>query len=261
MSVIALGALAVAGGIRTAGAAGDAEKTVLISKSEARDQVAAFAELSASTLSASDPIDGAFDRFYRVTGPNLSATVDVHDGSITTLVLGGIVVPNGDVRTTEDDAQAIARDYLDAHDVLHDGMAQRVEVLDHGESVEYLISWERIEDGVIVPDIRQVGIDASSGRVFRYHNMYRPYDPPGKPSVDEASAVSDAKDTIYLGEKATVQKVELRVQFDPAGVQYLVWQIYLDGPIPEQPKDQNFVAHYIVQVDAMTGKAQIVGQG
>jgi hypothetical protein len=240
----------------------DPEKTVVVSKSAVVDLVAAFADVPASRLSAGEPVEGAFNRFYLVTGPDLSATVDVHRGSITTLVLTGIVLPNPDSMITSEAALSTARAYLDSHEVARDGMTERIELVDHGESSEYLVTWQRVEAGVIVPDIRQIGIDAASGQVFRFHNLFRPYARPGQPRVTEAEAIKAAREASFLGEDGAVRNVELRVEFDAAGRQYLAWNIYIDGPVAGQPKDQEGVlAHFVVEVDAATGEARVVGQG
>ena len=241
-------------------AQGDPEKAIVVSKAAAIDSVAAFAGVSASKLSASNPVDGKYDRFYLITGPTLSATVDVHDGSVTTLVLDGIVVLNAGAAATHDNALSTAREYLDSHAVGHQGMTETIEVIDHGESTEYLFTWQRYVDGVIVPDIRQVGIDAASGQVFRFHNISRPYEPPAQPTIPRSDAIEAAREASFLGDQARVRNVELRVEFDATGRQYLAWNVYLDGPVAEQQEGQHLEAHFLIEVDAATGEARIVGQ-
>jgi hypothetical protein len=217
-----------------------------------------FVGLRGESLVVSDPIDGAFARFYQVVGERVVANVDAHDGRISTILLTDNSTSGPEIKITSDQALATGRAFLDDHGFPWQGLRETVELRNHGESNEYVITWEHWEGDVLTPDYRMVGINAATGRVFRYADVQRPYVLPGEPKVARAAALVAAAEASGFGGAGIVTKSELRIVFDYAGAQRLVWWVYLDGPVPGAP---DLVAHALVEVDAMTGTATVLGGG
>lgn len=247
--------------VRFAGATDslDPAKVIQVSKADAGADLASFAGAAAADLVVGDPVDGPASRFYVVDGKSITGTIDAHDGHVITLLYLGIA-GGSDINASADDALATARAYLDQHGVRYDGMDESVELVSHGDTNEYVASWERVVDGIIVPDARQVGVDAATGQVFRYANFSRAYQVPGKPTIDEASAIKLAVEASGLGAQATVDRIQLRIGFDTVGTQYLAWQVTITGPAEDAPEGSP-LAHAFVEVNADSGVATIVGRG
>jgi hypothetical protein len=237
----------------------DPAKTVQISSTDAASRLASFADVSSDGLSVSDPVDGPITRLYVVDGRSISGTVDAHDGHVITLLYAGIA-GGSDVSTKADDAVANARAFLDEHGIAFEGLNESVELVDHGDTNEYVVKWERVVDGVIVPDSRLVGVDAATGRIFRYANVSRAYQAPGKPTIDQSSAIELAVEASGLGAAAAVERTELRIAFDAFGKQYLAWRVVLTGPVEGAPAGGP-MAHAFVEVNANSGEATILGRG
>jgi hypothetical protein len=236
----------------------DPAKTLQISKTDAASRLASFADASSAGLSVGDPIDGPITRFYVVDGKSISGTVDAHDGHVITLLYAGIA-GGSDVTAKAGDAVATARAFLDAHEVAYQGLNESVELVNHGETNEYVVKWEQVVDGVIAPDSRLIGVDAATGRIFRYANVSRAYEAPGKPTIDEPSAIKLAVEASGLGDRATFERIELRIAFDAAGKQYLAWRAVVSGPVDGAPAGGP-LAHALVEVNADSGAATILGR-
>jgi hypothetical protein len=257
LSIVSIAAVSIAVGSGTA----DPAKSVEVSKLQAVASVVGFTSVDdAAALTVGEALDGAYSRFYEVRGPNVWATVDAHDGRVISVVFLG-VERAGKVAISPEDASQRAHAFLDARAVPWKGLYESVALQDHGESSEYVVTWETRLGNVVAPDSRLVGIDASSGEVIRYNDQRHPYVDPGTPSIDEAAAVDAALKESGIDGGATVEKAELRIVFDPAGKQLLVWRIGLTGPVPGAPADDPIRQHVLVEVDASSGAAQVIGRG
>jgi len=239
----------------------DPAKTTVVSKLQAIADVAAFASLDdAASLTAGDAVDGAYSRFYEVRGPTIWATVDAHDGHVVSLIFLGVRHP-GQVSITQDDAVRRARAFLDSHTVPWKGLEEAVELRDHGEDSEFVVTWVSRQGNIVLPDSRLVGIDGSSGEVVRFNDTRHPYVEPGEPKVDEKTAIEAAVKEAGLDASAKTDSTELLVLFDAAGSQLLVWHVALSGPVPSAPSDLPIEQHVLVEVDAISGEAQVIGTG
>jgi hypothetical protein len=236
----------------------DEAREIRMTKTQAATNVADFAGLDGQSLDVSDPFDGAFARFYEVVGDEVVAHVDVHDGRIATLLLLDEIPSTPEIKVTSEEALAVARAFLDDHGVAWKGLRETVELRNHGESNEYVIAWERWEGEILTPDSRTVGVNATTGRVFRYADIARPFTTPDAPALAKATASDAALAATGFGAKATVTSADLRIVFGFAGQQRLVWWVYVEGPVADEP---DVVAHALVEVDASTGAAKVLGTG
>ncbi len=241
------------------GFSGDPQRTVEVTQSEAAAAVSAFVGSTelVDKLSVRGPIDGAYLRLYDVAGGRVVATVDVHTGAVVTLVFGSAIGTDGEVKISDADARMTAQRFLTDHGIAMDGLVQSSRFVYHGESSEYVVEWSRHVGDVVVPDIRIVGVDASTGQVFRYVNLQRPFAPPGDPSVSKADAIAKAMELV--GPDAShVENTELRVVFTVTGIQRLVWNIYLTESVDLARPGQSIPSHWVVEVDAASGDAVLL---
>lgn len=117
-----------------------------------------------------------------------------------------------------------------------------------------------IESGLSVGrDERVVGVAALTGIPFRYASTHHNYVDPGTPKVDQTTAVAAARTAAQVGQESTVDETSLRVVFDLAGTQRLVWRVTLSSTT--QTDGLAVPVHWFVEVDADTGSAEILGQG
>ena len=242
----------------------DESRSVTVSPDEARQLVATFSdrtEIKAEQLTVQGPSDGAFFRYYDVLGPRLIATVDANDGQITSWYLGSNIAVGDDGKVTSADALNAAEAFLGTREVSTDGLEQRVTFVDHGESSAYEMEWIRIVDNVVVPDSRVVGVDAASGRVFRYSYVNRSYAVPPPPMVDRARAEKAAMEQLPADRAVDIENTELRIAFTLAGDERLVWLIQATWVAAESENGDIVLGHALVEVDAESGKAAIVGAG
>ncbi len=226
--------------------------------------------IQTSDLVATGPFDGAMYSFYQVTGHDVAATVDVHDGHVGQLLLVGLVMPSPSTTSiTAAQAQAAASSFLAARHISMDGLTVSVVKKDRGPDVKtFVVSWQRVVNGAVVPDSRMVELDAGSGVVFNMDNTTRPYSDPPTPEVGRDQAVSYAEAVAgtsiatasgpAVGTSATytVVSASLQVWFTPAGVQQLLWSVELSSD-----SGQGYKSYAAVSVDAMTGSATVVGRG
>lgn len=225
---------------------------VLISPSEAIERVVAFVDAPELTadLAVEGPTAGAWWPSYGVHGRQVSASVNAHDGTITTLLLFANVGFGG-ATIDADRSVEVAEEFLHQHQVPFDGLDRTVRFQDHGETSEYVVEWIGHQGEIILPDSRVVGVDASTGLVFHFVYMNHPYDPPAEPLVDRATAEAVAVRLATASPQAEVDRSELLVTFTPAEVQRLVWQVYVT---------EGF-SHWVVEVDAETGAAAVIASG
>ena len=226
--------------------------------------------MQTSDLVATGPLDGALYRYYEVTGHDVHATVDVHDGHVAQLLLAGLVMasPSGTSITAEQ-AQAVASSFLTDRHISTDGLTVGVVKKDRGPDVKtFVVSWQRVVNGATVPDSRMVEMDAGSGVVFNMDNSTRPYSDPATPVVSRDQAVSNAEAVVgtsiatasgpIAGTSVTYEVVStsLQVWFTPAGIQQLLWSVELSSD-----SGQGYQSYAMVSVDAMTGSATVMGRG
>jgi hypothetical protein len=225
---------------------------VLVTSAEAIERVVAFVEAPEQTgdLTVRGPMDGVLIRFYEVVGHEVDATVNAHDGTVATLLMLSSVGTGGPT-TDADQAVGVAQEFLTQRQVPFDDLDQTVRLQDHGETSEYVVEWIGHEGDVIVPNSREVGVDSSTGRVFRYAYSNRAYDPPPAPTVDRATAETIALRAANGSPRAQIARSELLITFVPFDVQRLVWHVYVDDGI----------SHAVVEVDAETGAASVIGRG
>src|SRR5664280_230050 len=151
--------------------------------------------IQTSDLVATGPFDGAMDSFYQVMGHDVAATVDVHDGHVAQLLLVGLmsnVSSTWSITTAQ--AQAVASTFLTDRHIGTDGLTVNVVKKDRGPDVKtFVVTWQRVVNGAVVPDSRMVEMDAGSGVVFNMDNTTRPYADPPTPAVSRDQAVSYAE--------------------------------------------------------------------
>jgi len=104
-----------------------------------------------------------------------------------------------------------------------------------------------------VPDQRLVSVNPQTGQVYSIVVVSVPYTTPPVPTVSSQQAVA-AANQILGASSTTVDSSDLVVTFAADGTQLLVWQIGLrvTGSTPSAA---------MVQVDAMTGVATVIGRG
>ncbi len=242
---------------------GDEHRAVKFTPAQAADHVAVFAGhgIKAADLTVDDPIDGIINRVYRVHGPTVAANVDAHSGEVLSLLFTTDSLSASSAARKVDSAAALAtaKAFASVRSVATSGLDETVQFADHGERSEFVVEWIHRVNGVIVPDYRLVGVDASTGEVWRFLNVSRPYADPGKPAVQQAAAEAAARTILTDATGVKADSAELRVTFTQAGEQRLVWQVSLSGIADGTTAD--VTSHWFVEVDAMSGAATLLATG
>lgn len=261
-SLAVAGLLALLANATIATSSIDPSRSTKLSSADAVARAQAFVGTAAKTsdLTAEPPVDGTIERFYMVEGAAVMVGVNAHDGHIISCLFESLIPSGTETKLNPDEAIAAARAFLGTHDTLTPDLAPSVEVINHGEGVEYTVTWTREVGGVIVPDEISVGVDASTGAVFRYLRQIRAYDPPPKPVVDEATAVKLAIEASGLT-GATAKATTLRVTFTPSGTQDLVWDVELSSQIETGPTTSPVMVYAWVNVDSQSGAASVIARG
>ena len=232
----------------------DPQRQAKISKEEALATVLALAP-EAAGASVEGPQEGAYYRFYAVEGADILAAVDANDGRIISLTLVKLTPSSSKVVLSSADAERTAAAYMAAHSIPTAGLTESTELRDHGDYVEFEVTWQGYVGEVLVPDARSVLIDPSTGSVFGFSDFRRPYAAPPPPLVSREEALQSAALASEMKTPA-VDKVQLRVDFDQSGTQLLEWEIALSAD-----SGQGWVDHTLVHVDAISGMASVVGRG
>jgi len=150
-------------------------------------------------------------------------------------------------------AQANSLTYLTATGLAPEGLTPTVELMDHGDTKEYAVRWQRRVNGALVPDQRLVSVTPQTGQVFSIVVVSIPYTTPPAPTISSQQAIAAANQLLGAS-STTVASSDLVVTFDADGAQLLVWQIgmHINGSTPGAA---------MVQVDAMSGAATVIGRG
>jgi hypothetical protein len=230
----------------------DPRRMPALSEDDAVAAIRAFAP-SARDAKAQGTIDGALGRAYQVYGSDVRALVDVADGRVVLYQRPSAVAtfeadgPRPEF-VSSSEALAAAVSFLDSHRISIAGLgAPDVELLDHGSSAEYVVTWQKVNaDGVLLPDSRAVRLNPISREVFSYLDLQRPFVDPGTARVDVSEAVRLARASSQDGE---VQASQLAVSFDAAGRQMLIWRIALEKTTVEGAHEA-----WVVLVDANSGQ-------
>lgn len=196
------------------------------------------------------PETGASGPFYQLQGADISAAVSATDGRVVSILLLDAVPSSRVTKLSPADALTAATAYVEAHGLSVDGLGAGVELVDHGEAVAYEVTWTKVERGIELPVRTILQVDAATGAIFSFLDVRRPYAEPPAPVVSRELAVSAARIAAAMS-SASVDGAKLLVSFTPDGRQQLVWEIALtDG-----------VSHALVDVDAISGSAVVVGRG
>ena len=244
--VIVVAAVAVA----TAADPGDPKRVVRVQDVQAiasvRRLVADPAGLAVVGLQ-----DGDAHRFYVIQSPRVQAAVDAYSGAVLSMAETDDMPTTPNVSVSEVDALGRADAYARANGIAVSGMTRSIELIDHGDTKEYAVTWTERVNGARSPALRRISLNPATGEVFAFRNFDRSYVPPPEPKVSAAAADSAARAAIGHPD-ATVTDTDLAIWFDNNGVQQLVYEISL-------ATTDGFVA--IVRVDALSGVATIVGRG
>jgi hypothetical protein len=214
----------------------------------------------ATGLTVSGPVDSATGRHFTVSSSSVRASVDATVGRVTGVLLLDRRPTAGVVSLSADEVMVAAGRFLEAHGIPHDGMQASVRLVNHGASNEYEVTWQRLDQGVEVPDSRSVRVDAATGRVFWYADVRRPFSSPPAPLVDYDRATELAAAASGF-EQPTIVEGTLKLIAREAGGQDLVWLIEVAGPLTVKGSTVEIFAYVWVEVDAITGEATIVRRG
>lgn len=270
--LVALAALAAGQAVGANSADRDPQRTAIIDKNAAagivQQAVAASVRANGQTLAApasnqvgvanvSDVVDGALSRYYDVTSDTVIARVDAHFGNILTLLLPmnvpGIATGAGMSAT---DAKASAIQYLQDTSVPTTGLTPQLTATDRGPGLRtYKVVWSRRVNGILMPDERMVELDASTGAIFRMHDVRRTVADPSPAKVARDQAVAAAKALVGYAD-ASLAKTDLVVRVSPDGSSRTVWTVELYRSLTD-----GTVAAYKVEVDAVSGGATLVATG
>jgi len=231
-------------------APGNSHMQVRLTPADAINAVSPFAP--ATRLSVAGPYTGQGQVYFQVTGPDVSADVDANDGTVRMLTVPSAFPVDDTVKITRDDAQAVATSFVNSHTVTMSTGMPTVSLVDHGIVQEYLVEWQSIVNGALVPDYVSASINPTSGAVFGFSNFARPYAFPPKAQIDQATAEEHARGILEESKAWRVTSATLRVDFDDSGAQVLVWDVHLVDAASSAA---------FVRVDAMDGSAKVVAQG
>ena len=205
-------------------------------------------------LTVSGPTTTGQRTLYSVAGPGVQAMVDATTGQLASVLFLDRMPITPGVTITTDAAQADSLTFLSAAGLANGGLTSSVELIDHGDFKEYAVKWQLRVNGALVPEQRLVSVNPQTGKVFSLVVVSVPYKTPPIPTISRQDAIA-AANRLLGAPLTTVESSDLIVTFDANGAQLLVWQIGLraGGPTPS--------AAAMVQVDAMTGTATVIGRG
>lgn len=240
------------------GLSADPANTDMLSADDAKSRVIDFVNRSEWTtdLNVTGPNNGAFMRYYDVLGKNVIASVNAHDGSVTSFLLAEGRSFGAKPATAQADATRTAERFLEERNIDVLGLDQTASLSEQGDTSSWAITWQGYEGAVVVPTYFEVDIDAASGLVFGFVAVNHPYVRPGDPKISQEAAEKAAIEVSGLPE---IESTALQITFSDAGTQLLTYEMRLTGPVEGQPASMRRFAD--VHVDAMTGEAKVVGVG
>lgn len=209
----------------------------------------------------SDPTAWPGGKYFQVMeqGAGAMTWVDIATGNVIYMMLSAPETTL--VKFTPAQAQSAAAAFLTAHAVSFTGLTATVALQDHGCCKEYLVTWQRYENGALVPDTRQVGVNPATGTVFSFVDRRVSYGPVPSPVVGRDLAITKAIAASGLS-SPTVGEVQLLVDSSPTWPGHLVWSVHLEQQVPVNPGSSlAYVSAFIIYVDATTGETKIAGQG
>jgi hypothetical protein len=236
--------------------AAPAQSAPIITKAVAVTKLESFLGRKLGQVTVSDPTEWPAGRYYEIleTPPNGAVGwVDVSTGRVVYLMLPAPVTTT--VTITADQAQTSAEAFFKGHDIPIDGLTATVKLQDHGCCKVYSIEWDRIENGVLLPDSRLALVDPSNGNVFSFMDRRVAYG--AVPSVrigrDEAIRLATAASGLT---NPKVKSVQLLVDSSPVWPGRLVWRVELSALDPG-----GWVDAAMVEVDAVTGETIVAARG
>jgi hypothetical protein len=243
---IVLGILAASIGVRVSTGAADPH-AVLVSSDQAVTIARAFGV--SGPFSTVELSPGSYHQEWELIGREATVIVDAFDGRVTMLGLSATSPQGRDVQVDAAAAEQIARRFLDRHVISVEGMTSTTELKDHGQTVDYRVTWTRRINGALVPVGRVVGVNPATGEIFSFSSYSDPFTPPPPPAISEADARTRA--IAKVGTGATATGAELVVGTQPGTGRVFAWLVEIDHD----------GWHSLVQVDAMTGAASVIGVG
>jgi hypothetical protein len=249
------GALALAVGVTAAALVigsnpGDPRRTVQISASDAVASVKRFVH-DPSGLAVAGLRDGTTNRFYEVRSKTVEAAIDVNTGAVLSVMDATDMPTTSAVVLSSTDAAAAAAAFAAANGINVGGLTQTVELLDHGDTQEYAVTWTERVNGVLTPTSRSISVNPATGKVYAFSAFDRPYTAPPVPKLSE-SAAADAARAAVADTEARIDSTDLLIAFDASGAQHLDYQMHVT-------LSSGFFA--TVRVDAVTGAASVVTRG
>jgi hypothetical protein len=205
-------------------------------------------------LTVSGPTTAGQRTLYSVAGPGVQAMVDAMTGQLASVLFSDYMPITPAVTISATAAQADSLSFLSGAGLANDGLTPTVELVDHGDFKEYAVKWQLRVNGALVPEQRLASVNPQTGKVFSLVVVSVPYAAPPTPTISRQDAIA-AANRLLGAPLTTVESSDLVVTFDGNGAQLLVWQIgvRIDGPTPS--------AAAMVQVDAMSGAATVIGRG
>ena len=203
---------------------GDSGRTATITQAEAVARVRA-ASRSQRDLKVTGTVGSPVSRAYVVSGGGVDGIVDVSTGELGMLALSDNAPDSTVVSISPEQAVAAASGFLSAHAIASPKVPPVVVLSDHSSTVEFVVSWVRRVNGIVVPDQTIVKVNPLSGAVFSVVRIHRPFQEPGaaKVSKTEADAAARAK---LGGADATLERADAAITFDDAtGAQRVAWRL------------------------------------
>lgn len=204
-------------------------------------------------LTVSGPTTTGQRTLYSVAGPGVQAMVDATTGQLASVLFSDYMPITPAVTISAGAAQEASLSFLTGAGLANASLMPTVELVDHGDFKEFAVKWQLRVNGALVPEQRLVSVNPQTGKVFSLVVVSVPYSAPPTPTISRQDAIAAAN--LLLGAPlTTIESSDLVVTFDASGAQLLVWQIGLriGGPTPSAA---------MVQVDAMSGAATVIGRG
>ena len=251
-AIAAAGLLVLAGVAAVVGTTGGTAGA--ITDAQAIAAVQAF-DPSATSLTATAVLSEANGPYYEVDGIGVAANVDARYGTVRTLTLTNRVPfkTTTTVALSASAAQTAAVSFTTAHKIDTAGLTPQERTISTGSASAYEVDFTGRLNGALIPKHVSISIDPATGAVFSFVNFSHPYTAPPSPSLDSAAALSVARKVVD-DPGATLDNADLLISFDQAGNQVLVWHVALTNVAPSGTAA-------LVEVDALTGAAVILGRG